>query len=287
VAQAWRQSLSIPILAVALLGQAATPDALGRARLAYNAGKFDEAISAAKEALEVPALANAAAVVLARADLERFRQSSNPEDLDNARAALKLVVPDRLTPRDHQEFLVALGLSLYLDGCTDGCFSAAAEFFDRALARADPDGDRERLFEWWAGALDRQAQFGPDEERVAVYRRILGRAEAELARDDRSVPANYWLAAAARGTGDLERAWGAAIAAWVRARDLGPRGDVLRGDLDRFVTLALLPERARQLAADADPRPALEQMLAQWDEIKKKYGYLTSSAASVAALSAQ
>ena len=39
-------------------------------------------------------------------------------------------VPDQLAPRDHVDFLVGLGLSLYLDGC-DGCFSAAAEMFDR------------------------------------------------------------------------------------------------------------------------------------------------------------
>ena len=267
----WWKPLAVALMAVAVMGQAPAPDALGRARLAYNAGKFDEAITAATDALRAPALANAAAVVLGRANLERYRQSSTPADLEQARAALRLVVPDQLTPRDHLEFLIGLGLSLYLDGCTDGCFSGAAEMFALALARADDAADRERVFEWWAGALDRQAQFGPESDRGVIYRRMLDRADAELASNDRSAAASYWLPAAARGVGDLERAWGAAIAGWVRARGLGAPGDALRADLDRFVTHVLLPERARQLSADADARPALARLTEQWEEIKKKY----------------
>jgi hypothetical protein len=263
--------LAASLTAVAVMAQAPAPDALGRARLAYNAAKFDEAIAAAKDALKTPALANAAGVVLGRANLERYRQSSNPADLDDARTALRAVRPDQLTPRDYVEYLVGLGLSLYLDGCADGCFSAAAELFDRALARGEVGADRDRVFEWWAGALDRQAQFGPEGERGVVYRRILDRAEAELARNDQSVPGCYWLVAAARGTGDLERAWGAAIAGWARARGFGARGDTLRADLDRLVTQVLLPERARQLSPDADARPILARLIEQWEEIKKKY----------------
>jgi hypothetical protein len=57
----------------------------------------------------------------------------------------------------------------------------------------------------------------------------------------------------------------------VRARGFGARGDALRADLDRLVTLVLLPERARQSSPDADPRPALAQLTGQWEEIKKKY----------------
>jgi hypothetical protein len=183
---------------------------------------------------------------------------------------LKQVVPDRLAPRDRVEFLVGLGESLYLDGCT-GCFGAAAEMFQIALARSDAGADRESVFEWWASALDRHAQFGQEHDPTAVYKRLLDAATQELAANDRSVSATYWLMAAARGTGDLERAWGAAIAGWVRARTLGAKGDALRADLDRFVTQVLLPERARQEAADADARPALARLVAQWEEIKAKY----------------
>jgi hypothetical protein len=249
----------------------AQPDALTRARAAYNAGKYDTAIAAAKEALKTPDLANAGAVVLGRAYLERYRQTSTPEDLSEARFALQLVIPDRLAPQDHVEFLIGLGLSLYRDGCTDGCYSAAAEMFGLALSRTDDHPGREQVFEWWAGALDRQAQFSPDTERIVIYRRILDRADLELARRDTSATASYWVPVAARGAGDLERAWGAAIAGWIRARGLGPLGDRLRADLDRFVKDVLLPERARQQVPDADARPALAALLQTWEEIKKKY----------------
>jgi hypothetical protein len=270
----WGKPLIVAAIAVAAMGQAKqvakAPDALVRAREAYNAGKFDAAIAAANEAMRVPALANRAALVLGRAHLERFRQTSTEDDREQGRKALQQVVPDQLPASDRVEFLVGLGLSLYLDKC-DGCWLASAEMFGVALARADDAADRERVFEWWAGALDHGAQFGPEGDRVATYRRILDGANAELARHDHAASASYWVAAAARGSGDLERAWGAAIAAWVRARGLGARGEALRADLDRFVTQVLLPERARQTSPEVDARPQLTLLLQQWEEIKKKY----------------
>ncbi len=133
--------------------------------------------------------------------------------------------------------------------------SAAPRRCSASRSRAPTSADRDRVFEWWAGALDREAQFGPEAERGVIYRRILDRAEAELARNDRSPSASYWLAAAARGVGDLERAWGASIAGWVRARGLGPRGDALRADLDRFVTQVLLA-RARAPVVSGRRRPS-------------------------------
>lgn len=253
------------------MGQSQAPDALARARQAYNAGQFDAAITAATDALRVPALANSAAVVLGRSHLERFRLSTASTDLEQARKALQLVVPDTLAPRDHMEFLVGLGLSLYLDGCSDGCFTASAEMFALALSRATEPDDRERVFEWWAGALDRQGQFGPEAERGVIYKRILDRADVELMARDQSASATYWVAAASRGVGDLERAWGASIAGWVRARGMGAKGQALRNDLDRFVLQVLIPERARLQSPDADARPAASLLVAQWEEIKKKY----------------
>ena len=256
---------------VGTLAQAQPPDALTRARLAYNSGKYDAAITAATDAMKTASQASVAAMILGRAHLERYRASRVESDLVDARTALRQVVPDQLSARDRVEYLVGLGESLYLDGCTPGCFSAAAEMFALALARSEPGTDREVVFEWWAGALDQLAQFSHDDDRATVYRRILDGASAELGRDDRSASASYWLMAAARGTGDLDRAWGAAIAGWVRSRGLGARGDKLRTDLDRFVTQVLLPERARQTSPDADARPALAMYVGQWEEIKRKY----------------
>jgi hypothetical protein len=248
--------------------QKATSDALARARQAYNAEQYDAAIAAAAEAARSPASSNAAAVVMARALLERYRLQAAAPDLDQARAALQKVVPAQLGAGDYVEYLLALGISLYLDGCPDGCYSGAAEMFALALPRAPDAVSRERVFEWWAGALDRQAQYGAEHDRVSVYERLLQGAERELASNDRSASASYWLASAARGAGQLERAWGAVVSAWVRAPGMGPRGAILRSDLEKFVTQILLPERAR---LEGDPRAALARLSAQWEEIKAKY----------------
>ena len=52
---------------------------------------------------------------------------------------------------------------------------------------------------------------------MAAPRALGDRMEIEVRIDPGSAPANYWLAAAARGAGDLDRAWHAAIAGWIRA----------------------------------------------------------------------
>ena len=260
---------------IVLLSSAQAPvDPLTRARQAYNNRQFDAAIAAAREASDAPATANIAAVVLARAHLERFRAGSEPADIEAARTALARVKPDLLPARDRVEFLVGQGVAMFFDGCTQGCFSAAAEFFDLALAAATPVDPalREPIFEWWATALDHQAQDSAEEaERRPTYRRILERAEAERARDQDSASAAYWVAIAAKGSGDFDRAWGAAIAGWVRAKYLGAKGERLRTDLNRFVTEILLPERAKATTPDDDPGPALENLKKQWSEITEKY----------------
>ena len=248
-------------------------DPLRRARQLYNEQKFDAAIQAATEARRIPALANAAAVVLARAHLERFMQGAERSDLASACQALKQVDESSLTPSEQVEFLVGLGQSFYLEGCLDGCFAAAGEAFEQALARADvvDRAMRELLFEWWAVSLDKRAQLVPASLRRPFYVRILERAERETARPEPLSVALYWLAAAARGTDDLERAWGAATSGWARARFLTTGGAQLRADLDRFVTFVLLPERARELAAAGDAKAALTGLEAQWEDWKTKW----------------
>jgi hypothetical protein len=258
---------------VAARAQRAASDALARARRFYNEQKLDAAIQAALEARRTPALANAAAVVLARAYLERFTQVGQTSDLADARDVLKQVNEAALSPSERVEFLVGLGQSFYLEGCLDGCYAAAAEQFEQALVRAD-DVDyatRELLLEWWAVTLDKLAQIRPAASRPLVYARVLERAQAEVARSEVSAVGLYWLAAAARGVGDLERAWGAALSGWARARFLGDRGALLRSDLDRFVTLVLLPDIARELAAGGDAKAALTSLEGQWAEWKAKW----------------
>jgi hypothetical protein len=264
-------------LPVALSAQKPAPkppaDPLAWARQLYNEQKLDAAIQAALDARRAPATANAAAVVLARAYLERFAQTRVAKDLDDARVALKQVDEARLRPSEQVEFLVGLGQAFYLEGCLDGCYAAASEQFDQALARADAVDVqmRETLFEWWAVTLDKRAQLSPAAVRKPIYARVLERAEREVARPESSGPGLYWLAAAARGVDDLDRAWGAASSGWARARFLGPRGADVRKDLDRFVTQLLLPERARELAAGGDVKAAQAGLEAKWAEWKTKW----------------
>jgi hypothetical protein len=265
-------AFSLVAVLIGSTAQVPSPDPLLRARQAYNERKYDAAVGAAREAERNPGTANAARVVLGRALLDRGRSTADGvADFDAARRAFASVRPAELGIRDRVDFLVGLGVSLFHDGCVDGCFSGAAEFFDQALDRAAAAGaDREAIFEWWANALDQQALHAQDLDRPMLYRRILARAEAERAAREDSASAAYWIAAGARGAGDFERAWGAAIAGWIQGRYLGASGEKLRTDLDDLVRGVLLPERARDLVPD-DPRPMLGQLLDQWDALKARY----------------
>ena len=259
-----------PLVIATLVSIGAGPrDALSRARQFYNHQQYGAAIEAATEARLAPKLADAATLVLARAHLERFRQSANPTDLVAARDALQQIHPALLAPSDRVELIIGLGESLYLDDRA----GAAAEEFELALPRLDTTNPnaRERVLDWWATALDRQAQLGPESERRPLYARIVNRMEEELGRDAGSAVASYWLVAGARGSGDLERAWGAAIAGWVRASMAGDHRVTLRIDLDRIVVQAIIPERARQTSSPADVALAIAAMGGEWETLKQTW----------------
>lgn len=261
--------LTISLLLVAAAGlDAAQPNALVRARELYNAKKFDEAIAAATEARRIPALAQPASIVFARAHLELYRATSTASHLSVARSALRGVDVSNLTPRDHVELLTGLGEVAYFDDQLSG----AAELFELALARAEllDASQHDRLLDWWAGSLDLEAQRRPDAERRPIYARILARIERELSRDAASPAATYWLVAAARGTDDLDRSWGAALAGWIRAPFLGVRGLALRNDLDRFVTQVLIPERAQRESL-SDPKGAAALLQREWESLKDRW----------------
>jgi hypothetical protein len=249
---------------------AAEPPALTRARTLYNAADYDGAILAATEARRVAPAADAAALVLGRAHLERYRQRADANDLTAARDSLAIVRPSALSPRDRVDLVVGLGQSLFLGEA----FGAAAELFDTALAQASVLSPRGRLLllDWWASALAREAQTRPLDRRRPVFERIAARMEDELRRDPGNAPASYWLAVAARGTGDFDRAWDAAVAGWVRA-SLSPESSAtVRTDLDRLVTQALIPERARlQAVAGLDQQSISSTLNAEWTLIKQQW----------------
>src|SRR5205823_937414 len=194
--------------------------------------------------------------------LERCRESAVSEDLTNARDRLRRLDPQRLAARERVEFLVGVGETLFFDEA----FGAAADVFTSVLARdgALPADARERVLDWWASALDREARPRSDLERQGVYQRIRDRMTEELAGHPGSAAAAYWLSAAARGQGDLQGAWNAAEAGWVRAGLASDRGVSLRADLDRLVLRGIVPDRARALA---QPPEALRQ---DWERFKER-----------------
>jgi hypothetical protein len=89
--------------------------------------------------------------------------------------------------------------------------------------------------------------------------------EHELASNPSSAVAAYWLTAAARGQGDLQAAWDAARAAWVRSTLAADDGEALRTDIDRLVVHALVPEGAKATAQEPE---ALRQ---EWERFKERW----------------
>jgi len=249
----------------------AQSDVLARARAAYNTMRLDEAVTLATEARAIERLAHSASVVFARASLERYRRTGDVADVAMARQALLAVDVTRLTPRESDELRLATAELLF----ADEQFGAATELFESALAVV-PEGDasaRERVFDWWASALDRHAQLAPEGERERRYARLLAGAEREAARTPASIVAVYWVAAACRGVGDLDRAWAVAVAGWIQAVRVAPGspGVTMQTDLDSLMRTAIIPERARAAAAPSDPEAVRVALAAEWESIKKRW----------------
>jgi hypothetical protein len=247
----------------ATLASAAEPkDPLARARLLYNDRQFDAAVEAAEEARRVPERADSADLIAARAYLERFRASAVPDDLTLARDRLRRIDPGRLAARERTELIIGIGETLFFDQS----WGAAAGVFESVLGGGGlTPRARERVLDWWASALDRDARPRSDFERQAVYQKIRDRMQLEIDANPGSSAASYWLSAAAWGQGDHQGAWDAAQAGWVRAPMTSDRGAALRGDLDRLVQRGIIPERARALAQSPD---TLQQ---EWDEFKDRW----------------
>jgi hypothetical protein len=263
------RSCAVALLFLALAVPARAADQLAEARRLYNLGQYEMAERLAREAAAVPARSDAAKVVLGRIQLERFRQSSSAAHLAAARESLRSVDPSGLDAAERVELTIGLAEALYLEGQ----FGAAAELFESVRQRSVLLGRpaHERVLDWWATSLDKQAQAHSPEERAAYYRLILPRMEEEIAENPGSTAAGYWLAAAARASGNLDRAWHAAQAGWLRAVLADDRGAALRADLNRLVTEALIPERAAKLAARVDPREAQNTLLQEWEAFKKAW----------------
>lgn len=216
---------------------------LERARAAYNAGQFDESIAAATVAKNKPVAAPSATLIAARARLERFRQKNDQKDLAAARADLMSLNPRLLAPQEIIEWQIGLGITLFLDNQT----GPASEMFSTVLPSARgrlSAAEFDKLLEWWASTLSRVAESQTGTARKDAYGAMLTSVREELERNPLSRPTGYWVVVAARGAGDLEGAWNAAVTGWLRAGSQ-PDGIQMRSDLDRFVTQTLIPERAQ------------------------------------------
>lgn len=241
-------------------------DPLSDARRLYNQGQFDAAEQAARDAARFPATVDGARVVLGRIQLERYRRTPAAADLSGAIASLREVDTARLNPRERIELAIGLAEALYLEDR----FGAAAALFESLLDDSDALGSvaHERVLDWWATSVDRQAQQRPAiPDRAELYRRVASRMALEIARDPGSTPAAYWLAASARGAGDPERALNEATAAWVRATLARDGGVMLRADLDRLVVNGILPDRANRLQV-RDHLQTLAGMVGEWEAFK-------------------
>jgi hypothetical protein len=223
-------------------------DPLTRARALYNQRKFDEALAAAEQARATPARADSADLIASRSYLERFRTTAEPLDLTKARERLRRIDPRRFGPQEQVEFMVGLGETLFFEES----FGAAAEVFDWVLAQEGrlTIDERERVIDWWASALDREAQPRTEFERQAVYQRVRTKMQEELG---------------ATLTSATAVSWEAAQAGWVRAPMASDRGAELRADIDRFVMTALVPERARALGQPP------ETLRTEWQRFKERW----------------
>jgi hypothetical protein len=263
------RSICFAFFVLAVAGPAAgAGDQLADAQRLYNAGQYDAAEKSARDALRNPSTANGARLVLGRIQLERYRQSADAADLASGRESLRQVDAGSLDARDRIELAIGLGEALYFEDHV----GAAAELFESVLNAASVLGDpaRERVLDWWATSVDRLAQARAPADRVPVYDHLMNKMAQELAADPWSSAAGYWMAAAARGVGDLDRAFNAATAAWVRAPLAHDHGAALRADIDRLVTQAILPERAARLET-GNRRQALSGMLNEWEAFKSSW----------------
>ena len=244
---------------------AAAQDPLTEARRLYNAGKYEEAERAARAATSQPKTANSAQLVLGRALLELYRETASQQHFVSAREALRSVNAEELDLSERVELMLGLAQGLFLEDR----FASAADVIEPIITTSTRLGSQahERALDWWASALDRHAQTRPLVEREPIYARISARMSEELLRDTGSAPANYWLVAAARNSGDAEAAWSAAMASWIRSILGRDRGVALRGDLDRLVIQGIIPDRAARIGGK-EPNMVIAGLVGEWEAFK-------------------
>ena len=224
-------------------GPVAAQSGLEQARRLYNAGMFDGAIAAAESSRGGPRVVSAAALIVARSRLERFRLLGDPQELEQARVELMSVNPADLSAQERIEWQTGLGEALLFDNQPGPASEVFGTLVSSARARLAPGGT-EKLLEWLAVSVSRFAETLGGDARADQYRRLLSILTPVLQTEPMSRAAIYWSAVASRGAGDLDGAWNVAVAGWVREGS-HPDGGSLRNDLERFIVQTVIPERAQ------------------------------------------
>jgi hypothetical protein len=242
--------------------------AIEEARRLFVQERFEAALMSVSTARKLAPASAEARLLAGRAGIERYRQTADPLELDAALDALDGLDGAELEAQDRPDLVMALAMGLYMTGE----FRAAADFFEAASESTRDSGLQNGLLDWWATAMDRHAHLQASEDRPATYERVRARMDDELRRRPGASAAGFWRVAALRARGDLDGAWNAAIAGWVRAQ-LGDDGGVaLRELLDAFVTATLIPEQAGRLATPARPATDIEAVLmGEWTDLKGKW----------------
>ena len=93
-----RAALVLVLVGLAPAVWADEPPSLAKARTLYNAANYEGAIDAAAVARRQPTWADAAALVMARSYIERYRQNADAKDLVAAREAFVTIKYTSLTP---------------------------------------------------------------------------------------------------------------------------------------------------------------------------------------------
>jgi hypothetical protein len=253
---------------------AAAQSELTRARQLYNQGKFDESIMAAEVARSRPKAASPAALVIARARLERFRKSGSQQDLSESRRELLALDPRALSPPEAIEWNIGLGEALVFENQPGPASEIFGEVIALTRARLTP-ADLDKLIEWWASALSGLAETLAGPSRARQYGALLSALKTVTEEKLPSRAVTYWFVVASRGVGDIDASWNAAVAGWIRARSMDA-GDRLRKDLDEFVTKTLIPERAEaRTGQPLDVRATSAETFAlteEWRGITERWG---------------
>ena len=251
--------IALCVLGFVYPSTAAAQGDLKRARTLYNSGQYDQAIEAATPLRGRPDLGPSATLIIARSRLERFRRQSDPQELAAARQELLSLTPRSLAEQEAIEWQIGLGTALFLEDQV----GPAAEMFRAVIPSARPLlplPQFEKLLEWWGTTMSRLAESLVGDARKQAYEKFRSDARLELERNPLSSSATYWMIVAARGAGDFDGAWSAAVAGWIRV-GRQPDGRQLRTEIEVFVGQTLIPERAQARTGQRlDAKPTIAEI---------------------------